>query len=334
MDPLDSSSFELKSITLGTGRKYEYCDQTPAEYKHGETPILLLLHGFPEFWYEWRYQIGPWFRRGWRIVVPNMLGYHGTDKPDDPALYTSLALAGDIAGFLDGIDIKHPIVVVSHDWGAVTGWSFATRYPERTRALVALSVPHQAPLPMEFTIPQVIEAMGSSWLGYWYFFTSEDGHTKIEANIPLFIDLLYRSHKTVHPELWGVGTIEKIMSGEIANPGPSDVMSEKERQSYIKYFEANGIDKPLNYYRQFPHAFAIQEKLKLNPILPTTMPVLLVAPDHEPFVHPDLVEKSKHFVPSLEVQPIESAHFVLLERRDEITQIVGDWVEKALNRAK
>ncbi|KAG8989936.1 hypothetical protein FRB94_007489 [Tulasnella sp. JGI-2019a] len=115
MDPLEPASFNLKSVTFGTGRKYEYCDQTPTEYKHGKTPILLLLHGFLEFWYVWSYQIGPWVRRGWRTIVPNMLGYGGTDKPEDPALYTPLALVGEIASFLDALGIKYPVVVVAHD---------------------------------------------------------------------------------------------------------------------------------------------------------------------------------------------------------------------------
>lgn len=74
-------------------------------------------------------------------------------------------------------------------------------------------------------------------------------------------------------------------------------------------------------------------ELKLNPILPTTLPVLLVAPDHEPFCSPERVEKSREYVPSLEVVRLDSAHFVMLEKRDEVTQIIGNWVEKNLKGA-
>ncbi|KAG8989937.1 Bifunctional epoxide hydrolase 2 [Tulasnella sp. JGI-2019a] len=187
---------------------------------------------------------------------------------------------------------------------------------------------------MALTIPHLVEAVGPSWLGYWYFLTSEDAPAKIQSKIPLYIDLSFRSHNTVHPELYGVDTIKKIISGEIANPGPSDLMSEKERQFYIQTFEASGIDKPLNYYRQVPHGFAIQEELKPNPILPITLPTLLMALNYEPFAHPDIVEKSKEFVPSLEVVRIDSAHCVLMEKREEVTQIVGDWIEKKLKDTK
>ncbi|KAG8843571.1 hypothetical protein FRB96_003896 [Tulasnella sp. 330] len=321
MDPLNPESFNLQKIKLPTGRTYEYCDQTPTDYKHDETPVLLLIHGFPELWYDWRYQIGPWVRRGWRVIVPSMLGYAGTDKPDDPALYTPLALAGEMADLLDALDVKKPIVVIAHDWGAPTAFSFATRYTERTKALVSVSIPNQPPMPMSITTDQLVAFGGADWLGYWYFLCSEGGPAKIQSN------------KTVSPELWGDGTIEKIMDGNLEAPGPSDLMTAKERQFHIDTLEAGGIDKPLNYYRQTPHAFAIQDRLKLNPVLPTTLPVLLVAPDHEPFGSPDRAEKSRGLVPSMEVVRIDSAHFALLEKRDEVTQIIGDWVEKKLKEA-
>ncbi|KAG9011636.1 hypothetical protein FRB94_000749 [Tulasnella sp. JGI-2019a] len=334
MDPLEPTSFNLKNITLATGRKYEYCDQTPTEYKHGETPILLLLHGFPEFWYEWRYQIGPWVRRGWRVVVPNMLGYCGTDKPADPALYTPLSLSGEMPSFLDALDIKHPVVLVAHEWGSTVACCFAMRYPERTKALVSFSVLYQPAAPKALTVSEVVEAVGNSWLGYWHFFTSDDASAKIQSNIPLFIDALYRSHKTVHPDLYGAGTIEKILSGEIENPGPSDLMSDKERQIYIKALETGGIDGPLNYFRQISHQFAIQEALKssFKPVCPATLPILLLAAEHEPFGHPDICERTKEFAPSVEIVRLDSAHFIMLEKRDEVTQRVGDWLEKVLTK--
>ncbi|KAG8843569.1 hypothetical protein FRB96_003894 [Tulasnella sp. 330] len=330
MDPQNPASFNLRKVKLPTGRTYEYCDQIPASYEHGETPILFLIHGFPELWYDWRHQIGPWVRRGWRVIAPSMLGYSGSDKPEDPALYTALSLAGDLADLLDALDVRKPVVVVAHDWGSTSAFAFATRYTERTKALVSISVPRQPPMPMSLTTDQMVARVGPDRLGYWFFFCSETGPTEIQSNIPRFIDMLYQSHRTVHPKLFAEGTMEKIMKGVIEAPGPSDLMSTKERQFHIDTLEAGGINKPLNYYRQTPHAFAIQEALKLNPILPNTLPVLLLAADHEPFGSPDLVERSRAFVPSLEVVRMDSAHFIMLEKREEVTQIIGDWVEKKL----
>ncbi|KAG8868569.1 hypothetical protein FRB97_002182 [Tulasnella sp. 331] len=346
MDPLDPASFNLETVKLATGRLYECCDQIPSHYVHDETPVLLLLHGFPELWYDWRYQIGPWVRRGWRVIAPSMLGYSGTDKPDDPALYTPLSLAGELAGLLDALDIKQTVVLIAHDWGSTIAWAFATRYTERTRAIVSLSIPYTPPVPKSFTPQELVAIVGVDLMGYRLFFCSDDGPTKIQSNIPLFVDALYRTHNTMDPKIFGEGTVEKLMSGEIPYPGPSDLMSEKERKFQIETLERGGIDKPLNYFRQTPYTFKIQEahtrgyafsqstELKLNPILPATLPALIIAPNFDPYSAPDRIEKSKAFVPSLEVTRVDGAHFVMLEKREEVTQIVGDWLQKKLKTTK
>ncbi|KAG8979644.1 hypothetical protein FRB93_010001 [Tulasnella sp. JGI-2019a] len=331
MDPVDPSSFNLQNIRLVNGRNYHYCDQTPTQYVHGETPVLLLMHGFPEFWYEWRYQIGPWTRRGWRVIVPDMLGYGGTDKPDDVSLYTPLSIAADMAGLLDALNIKQPIAVIGHDWGAIGAWAFATRYTERVKVLVPVCIPHQPPFPAALTVPQLVQFVGPELLGYWLFLSSPEAPAIINANMSRLIDLVYRSYTTLcDPPSVRVGVMEKYLTGELKIDGPSNIMSAEERQYCIKILEAGGIDKPLNYYKSTTYRFEQEQELKLNPVLPSTLPILLVAPTAERFATPERIEATRPFVPSMEVVHPEAAHFVLLEKRDEVTQIIGDWLEKKL----
>ncbi|KAG8843556.1 hypothetical protein FRB96_003919 [Tulasnella sp. 330] len=143
--------------------------------------------------------------------------------------------------------------------------------------------------------------------------------------------MFYRSYKTVHPDFFKVGTQEKIMSGEIENPGPSDLMSEKERQYYIDTFEASGLEGPTRYYKSTPKRYGQEQELHLNPVLPETLPILFVAPNHEPFTTQPRIEETRAYVPSQEVIRVEdSAHFVMLEKRDVLTKIIGDWVESKL----
>ncbi|KAG8843566.1 hypothetical protein FRB96_003891, partial [Tulasnella sp. 330] len=182
MDPLEPSSFNLQTTKIASGRRYQYCDQVPMDYKHGETPVMLLVHGFPELWYNWRYQIGPWVHRGWRVVAPNMLGYGETDKPEDIALYTPLSIAADLAGLLDALDIKKPVIVVSHDWGSADAWAFSERYTERTRMMISISITYQPALTRSFTVPEMVEYADPNFLGYWLFFNSKDGAAKIDRN--------------------------------------------------------------------------------------------------------------------------------------------------------
>ncbi|KAG9002804.1 hypothetical protein FRB94_004750 [Tulasnella sp. JGI-2019a] len=327
MDPLEPSSFHQRDIKLANGRQYHICDEQPHGYQHGTTPVLLLIHGFPEFWYEWRYQIGPFVRRGWRVIVPDTLGYGQTDKPDDRSLYTPLATAAEMASLLDALDVKQPVVIVGHDWGSAAAWAFATRYRERARALVTLSIPYVPPLNQQQTVSSTVTS-NPNLFGYWQYFTSPEGPKEIQANLPRFFDAMYRSNKT-QVNFTSLGACKKLMKGETKIAGPTDVMSERERAFYIDTFERGGIDAPINYYRSADCRYEQEQALKLNPVLPTSMPILFIA-TKEPFCTPKRIEATRPFVPSMEVARLTSNHFVMLEKRDEITQIIGDWVENKL----
>ena len=85
--------------------------------------------------YGWRNQIEPWRDAGYRVVVPDMLGYGGTDKPHDPAEYTTKKLCNDIAALLDLLDVRKA-VLIGHDWGAYVVGRFALWHPQRLLALV------------------------------------------------------------------------------------------------------------------------------------------------------------------------------------------------------
>lgn len=86
------------------------------------------------FRYGWRHQIAPWRDSGYRVVVPDMLGYGGTDKPGDIPDYGLKSLSNDISALLDLLQVQKAIVV-GHDWGAATVWRFALYFPERVLAL-------------------------------------------------------------------------------------------------------------------------------------------------------------------------------------------------------
>ena len=101
---------------------------------------VLLLHGFPEFWWGWRKQLGPLAEAGFRVWAPDQRGYNLSDKPLGIAAYTQDVLADDAAGLLQAMG--GPAVLVGHDWGAAIAWRVAVRYPQLVSRLVAMDVPH------------------------------------------------------------------------------------------------------------------------------------------------------------------------------------------------
>src|SRR5258705_13986661 len=87
----------------------------------GEGPLVVLLHGFPEFWYGWRRQIAPLAASGLRVVAPDQRGYNLSDKPAGIAAYCLDTLAGDVLGLADALG-REQVAVVGHDWGGAGPW--------------------------------------------------------------------------------------------------------------------------------------------------------------------------------------------------------------------
>lgn len=104
-------------------------------------PLVVLLHGFPEFWYGWRYQIGALADAGYHVVAPDQRGYNLSDKPKGIANYDVDKLAADVVA-LAAHYTNEPFKLVGHDWGAVAAWWTATKSPEKLRKLAVLNCPH------------------------------------------------------------------------------------------------------------------------------------------------------------------------------------------------
>jgi pimeloyl-ACP methyl ester carboxylesterase len=131
----------------------------------GEGPLVVLLHGFPEFWYAWRRQIKALADAGFRVVAPDQRGYNLSDKPEAVAAYGVARLVEDIAALIRACG-EEKAFVVGHDWGAGVTWSFAMRHPEMCRKVVVLNGPHPARLLHEFRTSPI--QLIRSW--YMFFF--------------------------------------------------------------------------------------------------------------------------------------------------------------------
>ena len=130
-----------------------------------EGPVVVLLHGFPEFWYGWRRQIEPLADAGFRVIVPDQRGYNLSSKPSGVAAYALTELVSDVIAIADQLG-QEKIFLAGHDWGAAVAWSTALLYPQRIAKLVALNVPH--PSVMRRFMMKHMRQMLRSW--YIFFF--------------------------------------------------------------------------------------------------------------------------------------------------------------------
>jgi epoxide hydrolase 4 len=123
--------------------------------------LVILLHGFPEFWYGWRSQIPALAQSGYFVVAPDQRGYNLSDRPKDLDAYTAGQLSADVIGLIDHFK-REKAFIVGHDWGAAVAWHTAIFSPQRVERLAILNVPHPAAHARAFSKP-ILRQLGKSW---------------------------------------------------------------------------------------------------------------------------------------------------------------------------
>lgn len=243
----------------------------------GEGPLLVLLHGFPDYWYTWRAQM-PELSKHFQVVALDMRGYNLSDKPEGVENYTVDKLVADVANTIKHFD-QEKAVVVGHDWGGMVAWSFAMQHPEMTDRLIILNLPHPKGLMRE--LANNPEQQKNSQ--YARDFQQPDAAKKIP-----FIGML---------AFW--------------------VKDPEAKKRYVKAFERSNLEAMLNYYKanypREPYAETEQEfppikcsvlmihGLKDQALLPGALNdtwkwlekdfTLVTIPDAEHFVQQDAAEQ-------------------------------------------
>jgi pimeloyl-ACP methyl ester carboxylesterase len=131
----------------------------------GAGPLVVLLHGFPQHWIAWGYQIPALVEAGYRIVAPDLRGYNLSDRPRRVREYRSASLVSDVVELLDALGSDR-VRMVGHDWGGMVAWWLAMDHPERVERLVVLNAPH----PLRYVRALATRRqLGKSW---YIFFSS------------------------------------------------------------------------------------------------------------------------------------------------------------------
>jgi pimeloyl-ACP methyl ester carboxylesterase len=104
-------------------------------------PPVVLLHGYPEFWWGWNQQVARLARAGFRVIVPDQRGYNGSDKPKGIEAYRVETLVDDIVGLLHTLGYEK-VYLAGHDWGGAIAWYLVIEHPEHFRKLVMFNAPH------------------------------------------------------------------------------------------------------------------------------------------------------------------------------------------------
>lgn len=247
----------------------------------GDTgPLVLLAHGWPESWYNWRHQMTFLAANGYRVVAPDMRGYGETDAPAAVDDYDILTLADDMVGILDALG-EETAVMVGHDWGSIVAWHAVLIHPERFDALVAMSVPYSgrgSVSPMQGWR----EAFGDNF--YYILYHNEPGgvaEAEYDSDPYGLLSRLYLSPDSPR-EAPEVTDRHKDAGGWIprlgAPVGLPDWLSQADLDYVVGQFEEAGFRGGVNYYRNFQRNWEVTDflgRVKIN------QPVLFLAGEQD-----------------------------------------------------
>jgi pimeloyl-ACP methyl ester carboxylesterase len=263
----------------------------------GEGPLVLLLHGFPQFWYQWRHQVPALVWAGFRVVAPDMRGYNLSDKPAGVRAYRVELLARDVERLILACG-EGTADVVGHDWGAITAWIAAMRYPERVQRLAILNVPHPARFLDGLLSP--IQLLRSS---YVFFF-----------QIPRLPEEIIR-----------VGDFALLRSLFRRDPVRPGALTAEDIERYIEAIaRPEALTASLNYYRtllRYPgETRALLQRVEA--------PVLVIWGERDRFLSRRLAEPPHLWVPNLvRVKRLSDAsHWVAEDRPVEVNTLLLDFL--------
>ena len=264
----------------------------------GEGPLVILLHGFPEFWYGWRQQIEPLAAAGFRVVAPDMRGYNLSSKPAGVAAYNSDGLVADIRGLIHerGADSA---LLVGHDWGGSVAWATAMAYPEVVERLAILNAAHPRKLSQGLHHPGQLRKS-------WYFF---------------FFALPELPESVVHANRW------HFFRHFLQDAHPAYTPEEIDR--YIEaWSQPDAATGMINYYRSSVRQSPKKAEAALRPV---SAPTLVIWGQRDQYLGPELAEPDHDDVPNLDrVEHLpDASHWVHHDEAKQVTQLLTDFFAPA-----
>ncbi|OUL20586.1 epoxide hydrolase [Nostoc sp. RF31YmG] len=260
----------------------------------GEGPLMLMLHGFPEFWYSWRHQI-PEFAKYFKVVALDLRGYNDSDKPKEKSAYVMDEFVKDIEGVIKGLGYEK-CVLAGHDWGGAIAWNFAYAHPDMLEQLIILNLPHPAKFSQGLLTPQ--QLLRSSYI---FFF-----------QLPWLPELVIKSSD--------YAALERAFKGMAVN---KNVFTQADIAAFKNAAAKNGaLTAMLNYYRN-----VFQQRILKRNWGILEVPTLMIWGENDTALGKELSYGTEAYVNNFQIKYIPNcSHWVQQEKPDLVNQYIRDFL--------
>jgi pimeloyl-ACP methyl ester carboxylesterase len=270
----------------------------------GKGKLIVFLHGFPEFWYEWKNQLAE-FGRDYQAVAPDMRGYNLSSKPADVAQYRMRHLIEDVRALVEHLGHKR-FILVAHDWGGGVAWPFAIRHPEYLEKLIILNAPHPVTFVREL----------------------RDNPAQQKASQYILV------HRTPEAEEILTKNNYAILVSSLLKDGlKQGYFTEEDKRAYIEAWSQPGaLTGGLNYYRAArlgSFTGESDDSLSADPSLFTVkVPTLVIWGEKDRWLLTGNLEGLEKYVPNLTIKRIpDGSHWVIHEKPALVDSYIREFIE-------
>lgn len=259
-------------------------------------PVVVLLHGFPEFWYSWHKQIEPLAAAGFRVIVPDQRGYNTSSKPRGTFNYALSHLTSDVLAIADQLG-RERIFLAGHDWGAAVAWSVALLHPQRVAKLAILNVPH--PSVMRRYLNTNRRQLRRSW--YMFFF-----------QIPFIPEAAFSAFD------FRLGVRSLVRSSR-----PNTFSAKDLAQYRAAWSQPSALTSMINWYRA---AFRHRSK---SPDSTVHVPTRILWGERDAFLLSEMAHDSLRYCDSAELYTFANAtHWLQHEEPARVSELLVDFFRK------
>ncbi|XP_057294197.1 epoxide hydrolase 4-like [Hydractinia symbiolongicarpus] len=261
-----------------------------------EKPLMLFLHGFPDFWYGWRYQLKE-FSKDYYAVAIDLPGYGESSKPDEVSKYSKEELARDVKEFITELGYSS-CVLVGHDWGGIISYKFAADYPEMVDKLIIINSPHPAAFRKGMkTLKQLLMS------SYIFFF-----------QLPCIPDYMLSAG--------GAASLDGLRDEKVFKN--IENFTEEDLKAYKFTFQRGGFTGPLNYYRM------LFEIPKVKPVrMQMTMPSIIIWGVDDRALGTSLATLSSNYFDQVELKYIDRAsHWPHVDQPETVNKHISEFLQQ------